>query len=265
MTHHAVKITREGLAGWFDAVYEDGEPDGKFSWLSDKGVRCFERLRSKNIVVLRHTQSTYQAKSFGAENIQRNRDYLDAQLTELGKVQAAGLAVRLALGGFRPQLVVSSPLTRCMQTAVLAFPAEFLPGHQADVKVLSQLLPEIVHSWGDTGCPLDEICDKHPQLERFRKAESASRFQHVDCDPSQGSRPRRWELQPAGNPVEQRCNAKRRAALVWRWLSENRPEQNIAIVTHSKMINEGEQVCLLGHGIEDIGNGDFVTVSFEGD
>ena len=75
---------------------------------------------------------------------------------------------------------------------------------------------------------------------------------------------RRWQLRPAGNPVEPHESARRRAALVWRWLSENRPEKNIAIVTHSKMIKEHERIWLLGPGIAEIENGDFVTVVFEG-
>jgi len=42
-------------------------------------------------------------------------------------VQAAGLAARLALTGFQPDLVLSSPATRCLQTAALVFPHEFAP------------------------------------------------------------------------------------------------------------------------------------------
>lgn len=273
MTQHTAQISREKLATWFDAYYEEGEPGvGRFSWHSDLGAQCYEGLRTKNLIFLRHCESTYQVKAFGADNIQRNPAYADARLTERGKVQAAGLALRLGLGGFRPQLIVSSPLTRCLETAALAFPADFdasaRPGHwgvgdPADVKVLSQLLPEICHSWGDTGRPLDEVCNEHPQLERFRTSESSSRFQYVNCDKSQPLRPRRWSQSKQGNPVEPRDNARRRAALVWRWLSENRPEQHIALVTHSKMIMESEAVCLCGPGIAQIANGDVVTVLFE--
>ena len=95
-THHAVRVTRRELAEWFDEYYEDGEPGiGKFSWLSDHGATCFECLRNKNLIFLRHCQSTYQAKVFGAERLQQNRAYADARLTEVGKVQASGLSLSL--------------------------------------------------------------------------------------------------------------------------------------------------------------------------
>lgn len=298
LQRHAVRVTRQDLAEWFDESpegryktsyqgYEPGEQGGRFRWGDEKGARAYEGLRGKTIVFLRHCESTYQTEQFSQPvglPLQMDQRYKDAELTEKGKVQAAALGARLAVGGFVPDLVVSSPLTRCLETAALVFPTAFLPAAVAaappppKLKVLSKLLPEIVHSWGDTGRSLAAVIDGEkgrrdpkPHLEAFRGAESGSRFQNVDCISKGRPRPRRWveekevteALGEGGKPREGRGNAKLRCALVWRWLSENRPEQRIAIVTHSKLIKTGEKVHLVGPGIEKIKNGEFVHVTFD--
>jgi len=81
-----------------------------------------------------------------------------------GKLQAAALGAKLASSGFRPQLILSSPLTRCLQTAGLAFPGEFVPvrgapwpGTSGCAVRMSHLLPEAVDSWADVGRPIEEV------------------------------------------------------------------------------------------------------------
>ena len=108
--------------------------------------------------------------------------------------------------GVSQDLIASSPLTRCLETAALAFPDQFVASSDgaprtAAVVVVSTLLPEIVHSWADTGRPLDVVCDSHPQLERFRGTESRSRFQHVGCQPNQPVRPCRCVGRPSASPA----------------------------------------------------------------
>lgn len=271
MARLQVTITRHLLADLFDAAYETGCDDGaSFSWSSPCGAEAFERLKGKNIVFLRHCESTYQVgKAAVGETIRADRAYTDAKLTEKGKVQAAAVAVRLAQCGFRPDLIASSPLTRCLETAALAFPDQFVAfgngvPRTAAVVVVSTLLPEIVRSWADTGRPLGLVCTTHPQLERFRGTESGSRFQHVGCQLHQAVRPCRWTEQPGGNPVEERASALLRAGLVWRWLAEpSRKERNIAVVTHSKLIKKSGKICMLGPSIDEIDNGDVVFVCFD--
>ena len=104
---------------------------------------------------VRHCESTYQTIKFSPPGTPRDvikcdPRYKDVELTEMGKVQAAELGIRLAVNNFRPDLIVSSPLTRCLETAALVFPAAFLPATAVatptpKLKVLSELLPEIVH------------------------------------------------------------------------------------------------------------------------
>ena len=226
---HEVVVTREKLKEWFDGCYEPGEGGGQYSWDSERGRRDFEKLRGKEIMFVRHCESTYQTAKFGREAIQCNPKYKDADLTEMGKVQAADLGARLA-----------------------------------------------VHSWGDTGRSLDAVIDggveplsgamrdPKPHLEAFRGAESRSRFQKDDCNKKGQLRGCRWQKKAGGEfgkPREDRAHAKLRCALVWRWLSENRPERRIAIVTHSKLIKAREDIHLAGPGIDEIQNGEFVRVT----
>lgn len=72
---------------------------------------------------IRHCESTYQAQIYPGSQAQRQSDqrYLDAELTETGKLQAAKLGVYLEQQ-WKPDLIVSSPLTRCLETAAFVFP-----------------------------------------------------------------------------------------------------------------------------------------------
>ena len=288
-----VTVTRQDLAERYDHLYDDD-----FSWLSERGERRFAALRGKTVLVARHCESTYQvlretgnASTGGKlrwEDARGRKDCLDAPLSGVGRCQASHLGTRLALCGFQPDLILSSPLTRCLQTASLAFPAAFtpvalgglVPRLSCEVK-MSHLLPEAVDSWADCGRPIDDvIADGNPDLERFRGAMSASRFQRVGSDPNAALRPRRWDFvtETMGAdgvrrplevpfPQEPRRSAQLRAALVWRLLSENRPERRVFVVTHSKLVKEdsreGFSGNLLGPGIREFKNGEFALVVFE--
>ena len=46
-----------------------------------------------------------------------------------------------------------------------------------------------------------------------------------------------------------------RAALFWRWLTENRPETKIVVFTHSKLFKFDEKILLLGPGLKEVPNG----------
>ena len=163
------RITRAKLSAWFDHALA---PVSSFRWDSALGAQAFAQLRRKRILVTRHCESTYQVACNdprycefpGRRRLWCNIRFRDSPLTERGKLQAAALGALLHSGG-PPQLLVSSPLTRCLQTGALMYPQLFLADTQpptTTIKVLSKLLPELVHSWGDTGRSLDEVCDEHP-------------------------------------------------------------------------------------------------------
>jgi len=130
-----------------------------------------------------------------------------------------------------------------------------------------------------------QVVAEHPHLARFTGAMSSTRFHRSGCRPDAALRPRRWNLvtpppPPCGAaaaeadtaaavdaalrpfPQEPRPSAALRAALVWRLLSENRPERAVAVFTHSKLIMDGYGICLLGPGVKEIHNGDFALVTF---
>jgi hypothetical protein len=135
-----------------------------------------------------------------------------------------------------------------------------------------------------------QVVAEHPHLARFAGAMSSTRFHRSGCRPDAALRPRRWNFAtpppPPGGaaaaaaadaagpvvgaalrpfPQEPRPSAALRAALVWRLLSENRPERAVAVFTHSKLIMDGYGICLLGPGVKEIHNGDFALVTFAGD
>ena len=210
----------------------------------------------------------------------------------------------------------------------------------------SDLLLELVHSYGDTGRPMREVVREQPELERFGRTRRAVASRSRRCLLQQQN-PRckckcnrkgmgegegegesgpalkpgrfgeaRWAVapQPGGLepcPQEPLETAQLRAALFWRWLAAGgsiaeaeaegegkaeggagQEEQTqtpalagssacscgpactctctcnsascIAVFTHSKMVRAAWGVHLLGPGIADLDNGEFVLVQFDG-
>ena len=189
-------------------LYEPGEVGGRYSWqyLIRQGRMRLRKSQTQAhfaYTPLRVDLPGHQVPPPGNAPQQSSatcgiiRRYKDAELTEMGEMQAAGLVARLAVLGFRPDLAVPSPLTRRLDTAALVFPMAFLAVEEAtpQVKVLGTLFPKLVHSWGDTGRPLgDDINggsggvmgggerDPKLHLEPFRGTQSRSRFQKVHCN-----------------------------------------------------------------------------------
>ena len=278
MSEIPVHVTLAILHELFPAAsFEDG-----FSWQSPTGHKKYTSLATKTIMIFRHTESEYQLlrEKELYQELRYREDLRDSPLSENGKLQAAALAVRVALGEFQPELIVSSPLTRCLQTAAFTFPRYFelnlkgrLQGNMdGDVKVKwSHLLPEQVHTWADVGRGIDDVIREYPFLDRFRDAQSKSRFQNKGCVPSDlGGEPLgcRWVSNPdpakgpdAMYPEETKENAQKRVALVWRYLAEA-AESHIAVFTHSKLVLENYDICFLGRGITNFKNGDYCKLCF---
>ena len=279
---HRVLITRERLALWFDDRYEDG-----FKWNSAEGQIQFNKLQSKNLLFFRNSETSYQIlrdqEGVKWQDARWREAYRDSALTEKGKVQAATLAVRAAKFGFEPELILTSTLTRSMQTATLTFPTHFaaFQGVKHTARVMAtELLCDPVMSWADVERAPDVIAAEHPQLARFffataaAGAESASRYERVGCDPSASRRPRRWKLVTSLSdhdkqnkegvqhpkqlryPEELRVSARLRAALAWRLLADA-PENNIAVFTHTKLVKHGMGIHLLGPEICKTALGEF--------
>ena len=128
----------------------------------------YTRLRSKSVLFVRHAESVYQADERPFQAKCADKSLLDSALTPLGHRQAAELGRALAQqhmdGGGDGQnaydLIVSSPLSRCMQTAALAFSGR----SDRDIMVL-QALTEKVDSYGDVSRPLTQRLALHKELQ----------------------------------------------------------------------------------------------------
>jgi len=188
----------------------------------------------------------------------------------------------LAQHDFVPDLILTSTLTRSLETSALMFPNQFVPFHcsqpTANVQT-TELLNDQVVSWADAPSSDErEVLRDRPQLARFSGAHSSSRYHHVCCDYAKPLR-RQWKYatKPQDGhtadfehfksleaqypdqftfPEETRESAQLRAALVWRLLAEV-PEPNVAVFTHSKLIKHGYHIHLLGPLICETAVGEF--------
>lgn len=80
--------------------------------------------RSKIIHLVRHGQATHNKArdDFPSDNVYEDEAYFDAPLTDLGWKQAQFLREHVAnTNSIKPQLVVCSPLSRAIQTAIGVF------------------------------------------------------------------------------------------------------------------------------------------------
>lgn len=164
------------------------------------------------IFLIRHGQSTFNAhyEATGADP-----GHVDARLTELGHHQVAGARERMA-GLPRPDLVISTPLTRALQTTMGIF--------------------------GGTGVPVEITCRHREQLEAFcdvgrSPAELAAEFpglafDHLD-DPWWHSGPQDHR----GLPLEPHEVFAGRVEGFSRWLLEH-PTATVAVVGHGTFFRQ---------------------------
>lgn len=108
----------------------------------------------KNIVLIRHGQSTFNAHH---ERTGEDPGHRDARLTDLGKAQAA--KARDLLAGRHFDLVVSSPLTRALQTSQVIFGERKLPFYVNDGH------REWLEGIAEVGRPPQELAQDFPHLD----------------------------------------------------------------------------------------------------
>lgn len=170
----------------------------------------------KTIHLIRHAQSQHNARVLEVpdENIARMDPGLrDARLTPLGHQQAQSLAPEIS-NLLEIELVVTSPLTRAIQTTLAAF-----ANHPAP-KIVEHLHREHQDSFCDIGRSPAQLKAEFPMLE----------FDHLD-DPW-------WEvaLDHEGPYLrETMASLQLRVATFSDWLAA-RPEQTIAVVGHGTFL-----------------------------
>ncbi|KAJ4129115.1 hypothetical protein NW768_007646 [Fusarium equiseti] len=179
------------LLSWWSFVYQHKIPDKTHSLEMPPIIHC-----------VRHGQ--------GVHNLSyANHDLPDPELTLLGEEQARALTTRFPELA-NVELIVSSPLQRTIQTALLAFPSKLEGGMQilalAEVQEASELIC-------DTGSPLPDIRAKFNGLPVD--------FSLVEPD---------WHVKQGKWAPIAACLLER-AKLARRWLSE-RPESEIVVISH---------------------------------
>lgn len=160
---------------------------------------------SRDVILIRHGQSTFNAiHSVTGEDPM----HVDARLTELGRRQVEDARARLS--HLSPALVVMSPLTRAIETALGIFgdrDAEFL---------VTDLHREHLESSCDVGRAPRYLAEEFPHLD----------FAHLD---------EHWwhdgPLNERGLPVEPHEMLVSRIGAFTQWLAA-REEKTIAVIGH---------------------------------
>lgn len=165
-------------------------------------------MSQSRIVCIRHGESTFNAAHRATG---RDPGHIDARLTERGIAQVA--AARDALHGVAFDLVVTSPLTRALQTTTGLF---------RDHPAKPEILVEVLHR----ECQ-ESSCDVGRAASLL-----AAEFPHVKVD----HLPETWwyaegVADPRGFHVEPRSIFDRRVAAFRDWLAA-RSERTIAVVGH---------------------------------
>lgn len=160
------------------------------------------------IVCIRHGESTFNAAH---RETGRDPGHIDALLTERGLAQVA--AAREPLQGVHFDLVVTSPLTRAIQTTVGLF-----ADHPANPEILVEVLHrECQESSCDVGRAASLIAAEFPDMRVDHLPET---WWYADGEPNE-----------RGFHVEPRAIFDQRVAAFRDWLAA-RPERTIAVVGH---------------------------------
>ncbi|GLC44168.1 hypothetical protein PLESTM_001563100 [Pleodorina starrii] len=186
---------------------------------------------------------------YGSPHQEPLRDPLlyDTVLTREGLRKVQQLAPRVAALEPRPQLVLTSPLTRCLQTATAA--CELLLAQQPTMPVVAEpLLRERLTLSSEVGRPPRELQQEYPRV-RF-PADMPDVWWYTagaGAGPDAGADPRVVTREPQGVYDE------RLAAL--RLLLAERPEQCLLLVAHWGVLR-----ALTG---ADLQPGEMASVEFE--
>ena len=165
-----------------------------------------------------------------------NMEYADAPLTELGCQQAQDAARLVASWSARPTLIVSSPLTRAIQTAALVFEAQIAAGTARLI-----IRPELREFWSDnienSGRPLPEL----RQCPRLRCLPQWAAVEGALSDEVNGDWASQWnhswantERHPRG--WREHCADPDRLRAFGEWLASQH-DRYVAIVSHIGTIN----------------------------
>mmetsp|Transcript_23369 Transcript_23369/g.32742 ORF Transcript_23369/g.32742 Transcript_23369/m.32742 type:complete len:382 (+) Transcript_23369:296-1441(+) len=181
-----------------------------------------------------------------------NKEYrdirnLDARLTPKGEKQCAYQASSVAsmMSSCQPDLLVTSTLTRCIQTALLSFP-HLIDNHNSSNNNNNhnqEMIPFLAHE--DIRETVNYACDRRRQI-----TEIATEFPMVDFSAIPHEHDEIWSsyeerLGPSHNTARESVELHKvadRGRSFFQWI-QSRKEQEIVICTHSAFMR-----CIFGWG-----------------
>ncbi|CAM9576038.1 unnamed protein product [Pylaiella littoralis] len=188
-----------------------------------KVVGVVLRSKAKTIHFLRHAEGTHnEAAAKEGRSAYLKTEHLDARLTDKGKQQCAALKATNHGVEKEAELVVVSPLTRAIQTAVLTIDqVEGVP-------------------WVALECTRERAgvhpCDKRRCVSELRKEYPAISFEALKDDEDVY-----YDSLGDGRETNEAVASRGRELLAW---LKDRPETNIAVVSHSAFL-----MCLFNDAV----------------
>uniref|UniRef100_A0A7S2VQL8 Uncharacterized protein n=1 Tax=Zooxanthella nutricula TaxID=1333877 RepID=A0A7S2VQL8_9DINO len=220
-----------GTMGREGRVFPEYDSDG-FVHNEASGFSLYMQERCKRIFFIRHAEGFHnlaerestvvpKVNILLAEN--SGDKYVDAKLTPFGEQQCAKLKANIrgdTVWGFdKPlnlDLVVCSPLTRCLQTAVLSLGDPGAPG--APPFIVNELCRERI---------ADYTCDR-----RRKRSVLKADFPSINFDLVKDEEDTMFLNQKEGDSTEGEAKCSERGVEFLKWLC-GRPEIHIAVVTNS--------------------------------
>ncbi|XP_074279081.1 phosphoglycerate mutase-like protein 1 [Silene latifolia] len=205
---------------------------------SSGGQGLYPLHRCKTLHFVRHAQGFHNVAGEKDHQAYSSYDYLDASLTPLGWEQVDNLRNHVQATGLsnKIDLVIISPLTRTLQTAVGVFGG-------GDYSDGIDVLPLMVADAGNSGRPAIssfncspflavELCREllgvHPCDKRKTKREYQSSFPAIDFSLIESDEDIMWREEK--RETDEEVAERGMKFMKWLW---SRREKEIAIVTHS--------------------------------
>ncbi|KAL4279795.1 hypothetical protein GQ457_03G034580 [Hibiscus cannabinus] len=197
--------------------------------------------RCKIIHLVRHGQAMHNVEGDRDRSALLSDHLFDAQLSPLGLQQVCKLRRDVHASGLlrKIDLVITSPLSRTMQTAMRVFGSEGQAG--GGYKDNFSAIPG-----GDLNCPCPqimavELCrdrmGQRPCDMRRRVSECQALFPCIDFSMMDGEEDSMWN--PDVRESEEEMAARMLLFMEWLW---TRPEQEIVIVSHGIILQKILQV-----------------------
>lgn len=218
----------------------------------DPAMFMYPLQRCKVVYLVRHGQGFHNVAGEVDYKQYESMEHFDASLTAQGWKQVAALRKHVQETGILDslELVVTSPLTRTMQTASGVFGGGILPDGSSEPPLMVDSVGRAKHAAiSSTSAPpfvavewcREHLgihpCDKRQTIREYKNMFPAIDFSQVETDEDTW-----WKADV--RETDEELNSRARALL--RWLLDCR-QTRIAVVTHSSFLNH--LVGLFGEGL----------------